>query len=350
MHSRGHEVSLLRVVVYAVVLFGSAVPALVHAETRLVEQSLNTVSVDQAYFGIVGYNYPTQSFTPTTDGTVQSIAVGDNGCGGGISEFPYYAYYFRTISQVPGGWLYSGGSFPILAGHTYYLIEACNGYLAGDFKGTLTDSYAGGEAGHRKIAGPFVFDTQFASNASTGNPLLDWNFAVCSTLECSLGSLATTTATTTPPACTQNCFSNVLFLPGVEASRLYRPDISAARGEKKLWEPDTDTTAADLALFRDGTSMRSDIYTRDIIDNAYIPVKGNVYASFMGDMDALKSTGVINDWEATPYDWRLSLDQILQSGSKTGANISYLSGTTTPYIEQELRQLARTSKSGKVKD
>jgi pimeloyl-ACP methyl ester carboxylesterase len=151
-------------------------------------------------------------------------------------------------------------------------------------------------------------------------------------------------ATTTPPACTVNCNSNVLFLPGIEASRLYDTE----GGERKLWEPHSDADAMQLAMTSFGTSIRNDIYTRDIIDNAYIPFKGNVYKSFIVQMNSLKSQNKIADWSAAPYDWRLSLDDILTHGEDITGNISYLTATDTPYIEQELRRLAATSRTGRV--
>jgi len=142
------------------------------------------------------------------------------------------------------------------------------------------------------------------------------------------------------------CASNVLFLPGIEGSRLYRPDGS---GEKKLWEPGLLDTLHDLYLTIDGKSARTDVYTKagDIIDET--PVTGaNIYKSFIAKMDSLVTAGTINAWEADPYDWRLSIDDILTRGKQTSSNISYLDATNTPYIIQELKHLAATSKTGKV--
>lgn len=150
----------------------------------------------------------------------------------------------------------------------------------------------------------------------------------------------------TNQSCQENCFSNVLFLPGLEASRLYRPDYNG--GIDQLWEPTSNADAEDLSLTSDGKSTRSDVYTRDVIDTAYVPIKGNIYSSFIDQMNDLKSAGTITDWNAVPYDWRLSIDDILSSGTKTGDNISYLTATTSPYIIQELRRLAKSSKTGKV--
>ena len=145
--------------------------------------------------------------------------------------------------------------------------------------------------------------------------------------------------------CTERCNSNVLFLPGVGGSRLYDTD----GGEKRLWEASSDADAEHLLMTSSGVSNRSDIYTRDVIDEAYVPVIGpNVYKSFIASMNDLKASSVINDWIAVPYDWRLSLEQVISNGNKTGDTISYTIATSSPYILQELRRLAATSRTGKV--
>ncbi len=144
--------------------------------------------------------------------------------------------------------------------------------------------------------------------------------------------------------------SNVLFLPGAMASRLYEP-LACDEGvcEKRLWEPVNDVLALRLAHDAEGTSLHNDIYAKDVIDNAYLPVAGNVYKSFIEDMDALQTKGTIREWEAIPYDWRLTPDQILSSGKQIGGDkISYLLATSSPYIIQELKRLAANSKTGKV--
>ncbi|MHB8710382.1 MAG: lipase/acyltransferase domain-containing protein [Minisyncoccota bacterium] len=153
------------------------------------------------------------------------------------------------------------------------------------------------------------------------------------------------------PSCTVNCNDNVLFLPGIEGSRLYKPDYNG--GTTRLWEPMLpDHDNSQLFLDANGVPNRSDIYTKDVIDNAYAPIKGNIYSSFEDSMNNLKANGTINDWEAAPYDWRLSLDDILSNGKKFPDGRIYYSGdlaaTSSPYIIQELRRLAATSKTGKV--
>lgn len=145
------------------------------------------------------------------------------------------------------------------------------------------------------------------------------------------------------------CASNVLFLPGIEASRLYKPDY--ASGTDKLWEPNADSDVQDLYMNPDGSSSRDDIYTRDVVDEAYGTL--NIYKSFLADLDAWKNdTHLINDYRAAPYDWRVSLDDILNYGNQFPDGRLYYSGdlaaTSTPYIIQELNRLAASSKTKKV--
>ena len=158
------------------------------------------------------------------------------------------------------------------------------------------------------------------------------------------------TAGTAHVPCTQDCFSNVLFLPGVKASRLYkpRPPSCIVNCEDQLWEPNTNGDAEDLFMNQDGTSIRDDIYTRDILDAYFSFGNGDVYKAFSDFMNGEVEAGIINAWAAAPYDWRLALDDILESGAQTGDNISYLTATDTPYIIQQLKDLAATSKSGRV--
>jgi hypothetical protein len=127
--------------------------------------------------------------------------------------------------------------------------------------------------------------------------------------------------------------SNVLFLLGIKASRLYRPDYQG--GTNKLWEPGNDQDVADLYLNPDGTSSRSDVYAKkgDVLDEILLPYAGaNIYKSFIAKMDGLKAKGAINDWEPIAYDWRLSLDEILKNGHDLQGRLYYsgdLAATST---------------------
>lgn len=156
--------------------------------------------------------------------------------------------------------------------------------------------------------------------------------------------------------------SNVMFLPGIEGSRLYEGTGCGKSAEELLWEPVEgvgqdalpgimlgagDTKVAELALDADGKSVCPDIYTKD---GDIIGAAGgsNVYASLMNEMEDLKQGGTIHDWEPVAYDWRLSLDDLLTEGAEHKGKIYYDEATSTPYIEQTLRSLAASSKTGKV--
>ncbi|MFZ3031638.1 MAG: right-handed parallel beta-helix repeat-containing protein [Candidatus Moraniibacteriota bacterium] len=123
----------------------------------------------------------------------------------------------------------------------------------------------------------------------------------------------------------ETCHSSVLFLPGLEASRLYE-------GDKKLWEPYENADTEKLFLTSEGKS-KAVVTAKDIIDHAYAPVVGNVYESFIKDMDKMAYTDhFIKDWKSVAYDWRLSFDDVLADG----------------LIENTLRNLAQDSHTGKV--
>lgn len=155
--------------------------------------------------------------------------------------------------------------------------------------------------------------------------------------------------TSGPPPCTLDCNSSVLFFPGIESSRLYRPDY--AGGTDRLWEPGENDDVRDLFLDTNGDGLRDDVYAKvkDVLDET--PIGTNVYKSFIQSMDSLKSEGKISDWQPIVYDWRLSLDDILTHGNDIDGRIYYtgaLAATSTPYVIQELRRLAQTSRTGKV--
>jgi pimeloyl-ACP methyl ester carboxylesterase len=146
-----------------------------------------------------------------------------------------------------------------------------------------------------------------------------------------------------PPA----CCSSVLFLPGITGSRLYRAHGAI---EDKLWEPIQNSNIQELALNSDGSSVHGDIYTKvgGVVSAIYNLPTLKVYSSFFDQMNDLKSAGTITDFEAIPYDWRLSFDDILGKGAEANGRIFYSEATSTPYIIQELKHLAASSKTGKV--
>ncbi len=130
-----------------------------------------------------------------------------------------------------------------------------------------------------------------------------------------------------PDTCTENCHSSILFLPGIMSSRLYDGNGN------KLWEPGLlsgDSDVQKLYLNQAGESIDTSIYASGVIGESINGV--NIYKTFLSDLADKKSSGFINDYFVYPYDWRLSFEDILSSGT----------------LVQSLRILAEISKSGKV--
>src|SRR3990167_5569734 len=134
--------------------------------------------------------------------------------------------------------------------------------------------------------------------------------------------------------------SNVLFIPGLEASRLYEPTSVVGDGANQLWEPNKNADV-DLLHFLDNNGQKIDtsIYTGDIIKEVNI-IGTNIYKSFSNMMDGLMTQGEIADWQAHAYDWRDSVTSIVNNGTQ------YLNEVIT--LESRLQDLALTSDSGKV--
>src|SRR3989344_3673591 len=144
-----------------------------------------------------------------------------------------------------------------------------------------------------------------------------------------------------PPVEPNKGNSSVVFIPGIEASRLYKPNTF---GIDKLWEP---TVGSDdlrqLRLDEQGRSLDPGIYVGDIIDEApegFIAA-GNIYKSFIAMMDSLVANDTINEWQALPYDWRFDYNDILTAGTNIG-------GTDIKKMRDEVLRLAESAQNGKV--
>lgn len=151
------------------------------------------------------------------------------------------------------------------------------------------------------------------------------------------------------PTCVLNCFSSVLFIPGLEASRLYKPDYNG--GTDTLWEPNRNEDVEQLFLDEYGNSIRYDVYTKDVIEEIF-GFLGNIYKTFLAELAKWKNEeGLIDNYAVIPYDWRLTIDDILNYGNVIEDRIYYsgdLKATSTPFLISKLRQLAESSRNGKV--
>jgi pimeloyl-ACP methyl ester carboxylesterase len=138
-------------------------------------------------------------------------------------------------------------------------------------------------------------------------------------------------------AATPTGASSVLFLPGMEASRLYTNGLLGT--EDQLWEANNNDDVRQLAMTTSGVSVNS-VYTRDILGDVLFGYLADVYAKFANSMDKLVTEGTIKAWTPFAYDWRYSVDDISQNGTQYQHEIRS--------VVAEVERLASSSFSGKV--
>ncbi len=188
--------------------------------------------------------------------------------------------------------------------------------------------------------GTCLADFTDLANTDNGNyPTTPWtplNCSISSTESAEFGvSLAPPVEP--PPA---ECCSSVVFLPGLEASRLYR-DISIptiGTTTKRLWEPEILHNNSDLFLNPDGTPKVSGIYTKDVIGRSY--VFKTIYEGLNNSMDGLVSGGAIKEWKPFPYDWRLDVSDVV--------NHPIALATSSYSMVDEIIRIASSSPTKKV--
>jgi hypothetical protein len=144
--------------------------------------------------------------------------------------------------------------------------------------------------------------------------------------------------------------SNVLFLPGIKGSSLYKElalcAISSALCDEPLWPPVADLTAPSLFLDMAGKSIER-VYAKEhgVLWHAY---GLSFYDAFADRMNEIMASVPSWRWEAAAYDWRLSLPDLLHNGRQQDDRIYFEDASSTPYLLQELRGLASTSATGQV--
>ncbi|MEX0931058.1 MAG: hypothetical protein WDZ68_02055, partial [Candidatus Paceibacterota bacterium] len=134
--------------------------------------------------------------------------------------------------------------------------------------------------------------------------------------------------------CTESCHSNILFLPGIKGSILKRDRLI---GSDTLWPPTVwSDDVEELALTEDGHSIHP-VYVDGVIETFKTV---SVYDGYVAFMDELVRDDTINAWKPMPYDWRLSLETVVDEGVKTAEGIVD--------IIAELEKLAESSRTNKV--
>lgn len=133
--------------------------------------------------------------------------------------------------------------------------------------------------------------------------------------------------------------SSVLFLPGIQASRLYTDGILGT--ENQIWEPNANADVEKLEMTEAGESVNS-VYTRDVVDELVVPLAGtNVYKGFLSFLEDLKEDEkIIKEYQPFAYDWRFDVTDIAQNGTQYENEIKSL--------VSEVERLAETSYTDKV--
>lgn len=135
------------------------------------------------------------------------------------------------------------------------------------------------------------------------------------------------------------CCSNILFLPGMMGSRLYVNDAK----QNQLWEPNRNADVKKLFLDSLGQSIEN-VITKDVVvkTNLLTSIPGvdqDIYEDFVAYMQTLKKDQLIMDFNAMPYDWRMSADSIIQNGiAFRDKSVDLVS------IVQELQRSSKTKK------
>jgi hypothetical protein len=129
--------------------------------------------------------------------------------------------------------------------------------------------------------------------------------------------------------------SSVLFLPGIQASRLYKEGLFGT--EDRIWEPDGLNDVSQLQMTETGASI-NDVYTRDIIDE--LPITGqNIYKGLAQFLDTRVAAEVISTWEAFPYDWRYDVVTVAETGTLNDNIRVSLIGTVERLAEENNGQV-----------
>ncbi len=128
------------------------------------------------------------------------------------------------------------------------------------------------------------------------------------------------------------CCSSVLFLPGIQGSIL-------KEGSSTRWPPTVFSQDVErLEVTESGESVNS-IQVGGILNSFYgTPIYGG-YTEFM---DGLVDEGVINEWSAFSYDWRIPFQTTIEEGVvREGEDEAVM-------IVQTIENLAANSKTGRV--
>ncbi len=136
--------------------------------------------------------------------------------------------------------------------------------------------------------------------------------------------------------------SSVLFLPGIQASRLYKDGLLGT--EDQVWEPNFNEDVADLE-FDDSFQSVNNVYTRDVIDSVDVLFGlvsvADIYKNFLTTFTALEHNGQIVEFLPFAYDWRYDVFHVATQ------DVAY-PNNEIKRLKEEIERMSVGSKNGKV--
>lgn len=263
----------------------------------------------------VGCEVPTNIHLYTTTGLIEIGKVGAGSTIGPFCDFPITGPD-RTDMSVG-------------------VISMCVNNTCNDTAGTMVLDGSPSNLG-------YVFDGTQTLQETGG-----WAFQLCDAEGCA-GGFEETPATTTP----KQGASSVLFLPGIMGSRLYEDEAGCTddSGEQERWFSTNECDQLRLKTDFTGKSLYS-LYTKPLEDSVIdsIFLVSPLYKNFLQRLAEEKENEVIADYKAIPYDWRLTLDDILKTRVIDGKIVLDSSSTyQQSYLYTSLQELVSNSDSGKV--
>jgi len=149
--------------------------------------------------------------------------------------------------------------------------------------------------------------------------------------------------------------SSVLFLPGILGSRLYEENgecsLTGSIEVRERWVEISNCDLLRLSTNFLGESTH-DIFTfsdeRGRIDRAVSP---DIYDSFIDAMDKWQDDELIEEYRVVPYDWRLSIDAVINTRYDAATKRLYADAVESyqdGYLYKTLSELADSSHSGRV--
>ena len=179
------------------------------------------------------------------------------------------------------------------------------------------------------------------------------------------------------PKASLNPVSDIIFLPGIMGSNLYKTDYyhSSTSPMNKIWPSiftgdqlkmkiDNTNELFKYGYNYDSGSDRVSVEA-DLNDKLYAGVTRTMYAldlydSFLAELDRLKANNEMTDYSAIPYDFRLATDNIYCDGQTFYDKVYYNTNKLAnrdyyrpwncqlSFIYQDLQKHINKSKTGKV--